>query len=204
MKKLVVSAMFFIALALTASCNPKAENTSENNAATDAPKVEQKNVVVENILSRRSIRSYKPEQITPEQLDTIMKCAINAPSAMNKQPWEVRVIRNVEMLKQIGGKVGFHHAPMLIVIAKEKENHYSASDCGMLAQNILLSAESMNIGTCVLGGVVGAFHGEEAKGLLKAINMPDTHEVIYGISIGYKNEFPEARDRDSSKVQVIE
>ena len=202
MKKLVVLVMFCITLAGLTGCNQKAENASDNSSA-EAPKVEQKNVTVENILSRRSIRAYKPEQISPEQLDTIMKCAINAPSAMNKQSWEVRVIQNIDILKQVAEKGNFFHAPTLIIIAKDKENSYSYSDCGMLAQNILVSAESMNIGTCVIAGAIGAFYGEGSQDLLKAINMPDTHEVVYGISVGYKDEFPDARDRDASKIQVI-
>lgn len=176
-------------------------------------------------MSRRSIRSYKPEQITPEQLDTIVKCAINAPSALNKQSWEIRVIQSADLLSRINnsfvekakgkslqgsaaraqepGFSVFHGAPTLIIVGKDKSNPYSAVDCGLLAQNILLSAESMDIGTCTIGNMAGILNDPDSKDFLKEINMPDTHEVVFGIAVGYKNESPDAKPRDESKVQYI-
>lgn len=197
----------------------------ETKKETATTTTEHKNEVVEAIKSRRSIRSYKPEQIDQAQLDTIIDCAINAPSAMNKQSWEVRVIQNPDLLKRINdsfvekakgkdlkgsasrsqepGFSVFHGSPTLIIVGREKNNSTSFVDCGLLAQNILLSAESMNIGTCTIGNMAGILNDPEAKGFLKEINMPDTHEVAFGISIGYKNENPEAKPRDASKVQYI-
>lgn len=191
--------------------------------ATTAP--EHKNEVVEAIKNRRSIRSYKPEQIDQAQLDTIIDCGISAPSALNKQSWEIRVIQDADLLKRINdsfvekakgkelkgsaaraqepGFSVFHGAPTLIIVAKDKSNPYSAVDCGLLTQNILLSAESMNIGTCTIGNMASILNDPDAKEFLKEINMPDTHEVAFGIAIGYKNESPEAKPRDASKVQYI-
>lgn len=172
---------------------------------------ESKNQTVETIMNRRSIRAYKPEQVTDEELQTIMQCAINAPSAVNKQSWEVRVIQNPELLQAIETvcmKVAernlFYSAPTLIVVAAEKDNHSSPVDCGLLGQNILLSAESMNIGTCVIGGITGALSTPEARQeILPRLNLPETHEILYTIALGYKNESPEAKPRDAGKVQII-
>jgi len=210
--------LLFIASSLILlACKDTNKETNKN--------METKNQVVETIMSRRSIRSYLPEQIKPEQLDTIIKCAINAPSALNKQSWEVRVIQNRDLLNRINahfvekakgknlqgsaaraqepGFDVFHGAPILIVVGKDKENPYSAVDCGLLAQNILLSAESMNIGTCVIGNTASILNSPDSRDFLKEINMPDSHEVAFGIAIGYKNESPEAKPRDVSKVQYI-
>ena len=184
-----------------------------------------KNVVVGNIMNRRSIRKYKPEQVAQAQMDTIIQSGINAPSALNKQSWEVRVIQNPDLLNKINtafvedakgkslpgsaskaqedGFSVFHGAPTLIIVAKDKSNSYSAVDCGLFAQNILLSAESMNIGTCVIGSVAGIFNKPQSKELREAINLPDTHEVIFGISVGYKNESPNAKPRNENKVEYI-
>ena len=208
MKKLILAAMVLIAL--SGCCNQNGEGAC---TATEAGA--QKNAAVENMMNRRSIRSYKPEQITPEQLDTIIQCAINAPSARNLQPWEVRVVQNPELIARINNRFKeiskntkeefsvFHGSPMVIFVGKDKENGSSPSDCGMLAQNILLSAESMGIGTCVIGSAYMVFQGEGSKEYMDAINMPETHEVMYGISIGYKNESPDAKERDINKVQYI-
>ncbi|MBF0574422.1 nitroreductase family protein [Dysgonomonas sp. GY617] len=216
MKKLLllfVGSLFFI------SC----QETVKETMITTASK--HKNEVVEAIKNRRSIRSYKPEQIDQAQLDTIIDCGINAPSALNKQTWEVRVIQNADLLNRINssfvekakgkdlkgsasrsqepGFSVFHGSPTLIIVGREKNNPTSFVDCGLLAQNILLSAESMNIGTCTIGNMASILNDPDAKEFLKEINMPDTHEVAFGIAIGYKNESHEAKPRDASKVQYI-
>lgn len=183
------------------------------------------NIVVETILKRRSVRSYKPEQIDEKQLDTIIQCGINAPSALNRQSWEVRVIQNTDLLNRINSRFVenakgkslqgsaakaqeegfsvFHGAPTLIIVAKDKSNSYSAVDCGLLAENILLSAESMNIGTCTIGNMASILNDPNSADLLSELHLPDTHEVVFGISVGYKNESPDAKPRDINKVQYI-
>lgn len=215
MKKLLI--LLVGALGLVSCQESKKETT------TTASK--HKNEVVEAIKNRRSIRSYKPEQIDQAQLDTIIDCAINAPSALNKQTWEVRVIQNADLLKRINdsfvekakgknlqgsasrsqepGFSVFHGSPTLIIVGRQKNNPASFVDCGLLAQNVLLSAESMNIGTCTIGNMASILNDPDAKEFLKEINMPDTHEVAFGIAIGYKNESPEAKPRDVNKVQYI-
>ncbi len=209
-----------LSLLIFISCNQPVKESETSKEPVIA-----KNAVVENIMSRRSIRKYKPEQVAQAQLDTIIQCGINAPSALNKQSWEVRVIQNPELLNKINtafvdeakgkslpgsaskaqeeGFSVFHGAPTLIIVASDKSNQASAVDCGLFAQNILLSAQSMNIGTCVIGSVAGVFNKPTSKGLLKAINLPDTHEVIFGISVGYKNESPDAKPRNENKVEYI-
>lgn len=210
--------IFFLAVCIMflISC----ENTNKENI-----KMKEDNLIVETIMNRRSVRAYQPEQIDQSQLDTILQCAINAPSALNKQSWEIRVIQNPYLLSRINksfvekakGKVlqgsaarsqepGFsvyHGSPTLIIVGKDKSNPYSAVDCGLLAQNILLSAESMNIGTCVIGNMAGILNDPDSRIFLNEIHMPKTHEVVFGIAIGYKAENPEQKTRDNNKVIYI-
>jgi Nitroreductase len=202
------------------SCQSTEKEKNAMNSQTE------KNRTVETIMNRRSIRSYLPEQIKPEQLDTILQCAINAPSALNKQPWEVRVIQNPELLEKINkgfveyaaekslpgsaskakeeGFSVFHGSPTLIVVAHDTLNSYSQVDCGLLGQNILLAAESMNIGTCVVGSLVAYFNTPEAKNsVISEFNFSENYQAIYTIAIGYKNEQPEAKSRERAKVRFI-
>lgn len=187
------------------------------------PEVNKEQVVIDNILSRRSIRSYKPEQINQEQMDVIMNCAINAPSAMNKQSWVVKVVQNRDLLQQMNkGFVEhskksnpekdltamdkddysiYYNAPTVIFVAREKGNLMSEMDCGLLVQNILLSAEAMDIGTCVLGGFPRYLLEDAA--LLSTLELPETHELSIAIAMGYKNQWPDAKPRDPSKVSYI-
>ncbi|NLD95175.1 MAG: nitroreductase, partial [Fibrobacter sp.] len=131
-------------------------------------------VVNKVILSRHSIRKYKERQVPKDTLDIIIKAGINAPSAKNNQPWEVRVIQNQDLLEKIKATGGsFHNAPSLIVIANDTANPYGEFDCGLLSQNIMLSAESFNLGTCALGNLARAINNNtpEAAEVRKELNF---------------------------------
>ena len=206
MKKLLLSVI--VMTSMFASC----QEAQKESSATQSQ--EAKNATIETILSRRSIRSYKPELISEQALDTIINCAINAPSARNLQPWEVRVVQNPEILKSIvdgykvfigkpDAKSPFHDAPTVIFVAYQKENSFGQLDCGWLGQNILLAAESMNIGTCVVGSPVNYLNSPEAKDIVSKLNFSEGYEIVYTITMGYKNESPDAKPRDKGKVQII-
>lgn len=214
MKKIVFAAVLLLSLL---SCN------QENKVHVNV--VESKNQVAEAIMDRRSIRVYKPDSVAQNQLDTIVQCAINAPSALNKQSWEIRIVKNQEVLQKINNQFienmqgknpqgsaarfqepgfnVFHNAPILIIVAKDKNNNFSEVDCGLLAQNITLSAQSMNLGTCIVGSVSEAFKGNKSVNLLQELEIPNTHEVIFGIALGHKAETPDAKPRDLAKVKYI-
>ena len=185
----------------------------------------QKDAIIDNILNRRSIRKYTAQQVNQEQIDTIMKSAIYAPSALNKQPWEIRVIQNPKILaevnlrflkfaegKEFQGSAAnyrekdfsiFHNAPTLIVIASDSSNPNAKLDVGLALQNILLTSHAINLGTCPLGTLVPILNREENKDLLKLINIPDGYEVAINIALGYPAETPEAPIRYTDKVKII-
>ncbi|MCC8188173.1 MAG: nitroreductase [Bacteroides sp.] len=195
MKKWVVWA---VACATLYACSPRQE------AAAPA-EVNKEEVVVENILARRSVRNYTDQQVSPEQLETLMKCAINAPSAMNRQPWEVRVVQDQEILGKIRAinEKTIYNAPTVIFIAKDNTNRFSDFDCGLLTQNILLSAESMDLGTVVVGSVVSVFEQPEGKEIVESLGLPENYEVVVGICLGHKAERPDAKERNAEKVKYI-
>lgn len=191
--------LLFVVMATMSSCGAKEE------VKTELQVVDKQKVIIDNILSRRSIRAYKPEQVPQGKIDTILQCAINAPSANNKQPWEVRVIQNAELLnkiKAINPKI-FYDAPSVIIVARDTKNDYSAFDAGLLTQNILLSAESMDLGTCSLGSLARLINSPEGKEINDALKLPADYEVILGIALGYKNETPDAKPREAAKIQYI-
>ncbi len=121
-----------------------------------------------------------------------MQCAINAPSANNRQPWEVRVIRNSEIIskfKEINERAIFN-APAVIVIANDKENRWSPfSIVGLITQNILLAAEAMDLGTCVVGSVPRVLQSEKGRDSRKAGSSGRIRSDHWYLS-GNKNERP--------------
>ena len=83
-------------LLVLCSCTPQGSRQTE--AVADSVSVSQVNPVVETMMSRRSIRKYKPEAVEREKMQTIIECGINAPNGMNKQSWEIRVVDNPEFI----------------------------------------------------------------------------------------------------------
>ncbi|WP_442590683.1 nitroreductase [Pedobacter sp. AW31-3R] len=216
MKKMLLS-IFCISLLL--SCR---NETIENNA----PVKSETDIVINNILTRRAIRKYKTQQVGRGKLDTILKCAIYAPSALNKQPWEIRAIQNPELLKKINdrflsfaeGKTFqgsaahykepgfsiFHNSPTLIVIARDKSSNISYMDCGILLENILLSAHATGLGTCPLGTLVPVLNRPENADLLELMNIPEGYEVAINVSLGYSDETPPVKKKYADRVKIIE
>jgi nitroreductase len=207
------------------SCNSNKTETVEENSKCEQQCSEQKNQVVDCIMSRRSIRAYKPEQIKDEELKTILECAINAPSARNSQPWEVRVMQNKEAIENLNKEViadmiekrpeakerfadenasVFFHAPTLLVVAYDTTQYWGQSDCGMLVQNILLAAESMNIGSCAVGCCREYINSPKAADFVKSLNLPENYVVYLTVTLGYKDENPDAKPRDDKKVAYMD
>ncbi len=207
------------------SCNNNKTETVEENSKCEQQCSEQKNQVVDCIMSRRSIRAYKPEQIKDEELKTILECAINAPSARNSQPWEVRVMQNKDAIENLNKEViadmiekrpeakerfadenasVFFHAPTLLVVAYDTTQYWGQSDCGMLVQNVLLAAESMNIGSCAVGCCREYINSPKGADFVKSLNLPENYVVYLTVTLGYKDENPDAKPRDDKKVAYME
>ena len=153
------------------------------------------------------------------KLQKIVECGINAPSGMNKQPWQVRVVdsreyidgitdvfrkANPRMADDASFKNIFRNAPAVIFIASPADGS-GQLDCGLLGENMILAAQSMGLGTCCLGGPVAFMNGNaDAKPYVERLNLPEGYTLLYAIAVGYPDEKPEAKPRDAAKVQFVE
>lgn len=205
--------VLFSALILTVMLVSCCQNA--NNQAV----AEQKNETMESIMNRRSIRAYKQDAVPQNVLDTLKLAAINAPSARNLQPWEMRIVKNREIIAEIESgvlamrkaekpdmefKPVFFGAPVLLVVAYDKSNSFGQLDCGWFGQNILLAAYSLGLGTCVIANANGFYNSENGKNVMSKLNFSENYEVAYSIALGYPAEEPAAKPRDAEKVQFIE
>ena len=212
MKHVVIAALLLPLMACGGG-NQQTQATAE--VAQDSTK----NQVVETIMTRRSIRQYKPEAVEREKMQTIVECGINAPNAMNRQPWEVRVVDNpdyingvTELYKKANPQAAadstfrnmFRNAPTVVFIGHDTKSESSPFDCGLLAENMMLSAWSMGIGSCCLGSPARFMMTPEAAEYLKKLNFSEGYELLYCIGFGYPDETPAAKPRETSKVQFVE
>ena len=98
----------------------------------------------------------------------------------------------------------FRNAPTVVFIAHDPSYDMSAIDCGLLGENMILSAWSMGIGSCCLGGPVRFMKSPEAADYLKRLGFSEGYELLYCIGFGYPAESPAAKDRDASKIQFVD
>ena len=209
MKKVLFYAI--VAMVLPVSCNSQAEQKTadaESEYANDA---------IAAIMERRSIRQYSDTPVSHDTLALIVQCGINAPSGMNQQPWEVRVVEdasfisettelfkeaNPEMVsKDANFKNMYRNAPNIIVVATPEGK--GALDAGLLGENMAIAAKSLGLGTCFLGGPVGFLYTEAGKPYLEKLDLPEGYTISYILAIGYPEESPEAKPRDEGKVKYI-
>jgi len=175
-------------------------------AAIEADMQMEVSPVLSNIMARRSIRKYLDKPVEHEKLEAIVKCGINAPSGMNRQPWIVRVVEDQKLIadvNQAAGRSLFYGAPALICVCTPA-NGGGELDAGLLGENMMLAAQSMGLGTCCLGGPVRfLLSNEKCKFFLDRLDIPADYKLNYILSIGYPDEQPNAKPRDASKVKYI-
>ncbi len=159
--------------------------------------------VLEVIKERRSIRSFKEQDVKKEDIEVLIEAARWAPSAGNTQPWEFVIVRRSGLKKELAeaalGQGFVEEAPIVIVVCANENRSfqsygirgktlYCIQDTAAAIQNIHLVAHSLGLGTCW----IGAFNEEEAAKILK---VPNGVRPVAIVPIGYPAESPTPRNR---------
>ena len=177
------------------------------------------NEVINAIMSRRSIRQYHQVPVGRDTIMQIMTCGINAANGQNKQSWEVRIIDNPTTLQQVQGLMAagnpalpaemlrgcMRGAPVMTFIARDLGYDFSAYDCGLLAGNIMLAAQSLGVGSICLGSPVRFINdAENSAEILSLLGFSENYELSLCVGLGYANEMPAAKPRNINKVQFVD
>ena len=218
MKKLFLTCCMTVFFTFNVMAQDNEDKTTNDSTMIEEPALD--NPVIQAIMNRRSIRKYLDKPVEHEKLEIIADCAINAPSGSNRQPWQVRIIENQELLAQINEvfmkenapqikrdknfKNLFRNAPNIIIVCTPTKGG-GQIDAGMLGQNIMLAAQSLGLGTCCLGGIVRFVSSKPKTEFFRdELNIPADYSINYIIAIGYPDETPDPKPRDPSKVMFIE
>jgi nitroreductase len=145
--------------------------------------------LLELIKTRRSIRKYKGKEVSKELIMKVLEAGSWAPSASNNQPWRFVVVSDIDLIKKIGASstvIGVINrfvetAPVIVVIFSQAHHRWVDLDCGICAQNIMLEAHSLGLGTCF----IGAFRRNNIKNIL---GIPEKARIIGLITLGYTGE----------------
>lgn len=200
MKRLVLM-ICFLAVVATSACFI-ACNCNESAANSGVVSVDSAQIVIDNIMARRSIRKYTDQVVPRETLDKIIECGINAPNGMNKQMYEVKVVDDAASCAFLAENLGgLYKAPVYMFIAASNAYDMSKIDCGLLSENICLSAWAYGIGSINLGMPVRALN--EKPEILAKLGFSEDCTLCLVLALGYADEAPAAKPRDAEKVQFV-
>ncbi len=164
------------------------------------------NQTLEVIKHRRSIRSFQPEQITEPQLQALMEAAMAAPSALNQQKWHFTVVGDralidlmVDIVKENMAKLGhesftkrasdpayhtFYHAPTVIMISGDEKAMFTQVDCGAAAENIVIAAQALDLGSCIMTSPGLLFMSEKGNELRGRLGIPVGYNHVCTVAVG--------------------
>jgi nitroreductase len=166
--------------------------------------------VFEAILARRSVRAYAPQELGRATVQTLLEAAVRAPTAMHEEPWAFVVVQDKQALKKLSDRAKpifveetrrrqahggthsfdffskpdfniFHDASTLIVICAKPLGQFAAADCWLAAENLMLAACSLGLGTCVIGSALSALNTPEVK---SELGIPAEYSAVAPIVAG--------------------
>lgn len=184
-----------------------------------------KNETLRLISARRSHRAYQATQLTEEQLETLLAAGVQAPSAVNRQPWHFTVVQNRAFFDQMNGEIRaavmrrdqtqrsprfedkafdvFYHAPTVIFLSAPQDAYWAPVDCGIAVQNIVLAAESLNLGTVILGMPRDAFSGARAAEFSRRLLFPEGYRFIIAVAVGIPSDDKAAHPVGADKISFV-
>lgn len=148
--------------------------------------------LMDAIYERQSVRSYAPQRVEQAVIRTLLAAAVRAPTAVHEEPWAFVVIQDTEVLKRLSDRAKglfaeeahrahldrgghalevftrpdfnvFYNAGTLIMICAKPMGPFVAADCWLAAENLMLAACAMGLGSCVIGSAVSALNSPEIK-----------------------------------------
>jgi nitroreductase len=175
---------------------------------------------IETIYARRSIRSYSDAALDRNTILTLLAAAVQAPTAIHEEAWAFTVIEDMDALNRLSDSAKeifrkqqhasviphglddpnsnlFHNAGTLIVIWAKPLGLFVAADCWLAAENLMLAACALGLGTCVIGSCVGALNTDEWK---TALGVPKDWSAIAPIIVGTASEIAQPVSRKKAEI----
>jgi len=166
--------------------------------------------ILQTIHARRSVRAYAPTPLDDATINTLLDAAVHAPTAMHEEPWAFVVVQDQALLQRLsdlakpifveevrhrnaqGASHSFDHfirpdfnifygSPALIIICAKPMSPFVAADCWLAAENLMLAAIAIGLGSCVIGSAVAALNIHNVKAEL---GIPDEYTVFAPIVVG--------------------
>ncbi len=164
--------------------------------------MDKEQIILESIMTRSSVRSYTSQAVESDKIETILRAAMSAPTAGNRQPWEFVVVTERAILDAIPAIIpGAHMAAKaqtaIVVCGSPKASlipEYWIQDCSAATENILLAAHGMGLGAVWCGAFPN--NAEDKVGRMKALlSLPEDIYPLSVVVLGYPNSEPTIKDK---------
>ena len=167
------------------------------------------NAVIENILTRRSIRSFEDKKIPREDMELIVKAGQYAPSAMNMQTFQLTVVQNEEVIRKLYTAIpkymdglqegyNFYGCMNLVLISDKEGKEIGQMDCACVAENIFLAAHSLGIGSVWINQLRQTSDGPEVRAALTEAGVPADHRVWVIAALGYASAPAQLKEKTAA------
>ena len=162
------------------------------------------NIITTTIKSRHSVRNYKEGPISDSTIRDVLTCAGKAPTAMNRQPWLIGVIRDHVLLSQIGGMTDngkfIDKAAICFAVFGEKAAKYYLEDCSAATENIILALQAHGFGSCWVAGDKKSY-AEQVRVLLQ---VPDHYTLVSLVPAGIPSDIAIAPKKDLKEIAFFD
>ena len=173
------------------------------------------NDILKSLRERRSVRSYKSEQIKDEELKAVLDAGTFAPTGMNYQdPWIVAV-QNPEIIKQLarmnaevmGGEGNpYYDAPTIVLVFCSKPDKWENgfADGTLVLGNMMNAAHAIGLGSCWINRERQMFSTDEGIQLMRQFGLPDGLMGVGALALGYPSKpLPPARPRKKDYYRIV-
>lgn len=157
------------------------------------------NDVLQVIEKRSSIRGYTEQKLTMEELERLVLAGLQAPTATNRQEIHITVVSGsnpilteIENVKNAERGIEnpqhnfYYEAPTVLLLSAERAFSWSPVDAGIAVENISLAAESLGLGSLIIGCIKDALTGEKRDYFSAALQFPEGYEFQIAIAVGHK------------------
>jgi nitroreductase len=166
------------------------------------------------MLTRRSVKKYKPDPVSKELIEKVIAAGLNAPSGLNRQSPIIlavtdRQVRD-ELSKLNAGKDPFfrsdpfYGAPVVLVVLADKSVPTYLYDGSLVMENLQLAAHALGLGACWIHRAKETFEQPEGKALLKRLGIEGDYEGIGNCILGYADVTPDEKPRKENRVFWVE
>lgn len=168
--------------------------------------------MLENLKERRSIRKYKPEQVSDAHLDAILEAGLYAASGMNTQNTIMVAVRDQQTRDQLSrmnaavmGSTAdpFYGAPCVVVVLVEPERYTAVEDGALVMGNLMQAAHDIGVGSCWIHRARQMFEGEEGKALLRKWGLREDLLGVGNCILGYAEEVPAPKPRREGRIVKV-